>query len=51
VVAELRSLDCVEQEIMLPQRTPSSALPITTDELLDMHLALDTLGWEHELFR
>lgn len=49
LVARLRSIGCVEQQITLPPRTPSDAPPITTDELHDMHLALHTPGWEHEL--
>jgi len=50
VVAALRRLGCVEQQIVLPPRVSSTAPPITSDELLDMHLALHAPGWEHELF-
>lgn len=49
-LAALRLLHCVEQPIELPPRTLSDAPPITADELLDMHLALLTPEWEHELF-
>ena len=50
VLQALRVLGCVEQRIVLPPRTSSDASPITSDELLDMHLSLLTTGWEHELF-
>ena len=49
-LAALRLLDCVEQSIELPPRKANDAPPITADELLDMHLALLTPEWEHELF-
>jgi hypothetical protein len=49
VVRALRAVGCTERRIVLPERAHRDAPPITTDELLDMLLALRRPGWEHEL--
>jgi hypothetical protein len=49
IVRALRAVGCAERRITLPERARRDAPPITTDELLDMLLALRQPGWEQEL--